>query len=161
MSRMCKELQIIKEKRRTQLKMDKIFEQTFHERDYPNGQWAGENQLNLINQLQSTNENHIEGLLVVKNPLPTQGTQVGFLVRDDSTRHGVMPQLLSLYSRARESQPRSPRAATTEAWAPTAHALQQDEPPKWEAHTPQLESSPHSLWGEEAPTAMKTRHSHR
>ena len=48
--------------------MDKIFEQTFHERDYPNGQWAGENQLNLINQLQSTNENHIEGLLVVKNP---------------------------------------------------------------------------------------------
>ena len=34
MSRMCKELQIRKEKRRAQLKMDKIFEQTFHKRDY-------------------------------------------------------------------------------------------------------------------------------
>ena len=28
---------------------------------------------------------------------------------------------------------------------PRAHALQQEEPPQWEAHVLQIESSPHSL----------------
>ena len=38
------------------------------------------------------------------------------------------PQLLSLCSRTREPQLLSPRATTTEAWAPRAYALQQEKP---------------------------------
>ena len=41
-----------------------------------------------------------------------------------------MPQLLSLRSRAREPQLLSLHAATTEARAPRARALQQDKPPQ-------------------------------
>ena len=35
-------------------------------------------------------------------------------------------------------------ATTTEACVPRAHAVQQEKPPQWEAHAPQLEKSPHS-----------------
>ena len=35
---------------------------------------------------------------------------------------------------------KSPPTTTTEA-----HALKEEKPPQWEAHAPQLESSPHSL----------------
>ena len=52
-----------------------------------------------------------------------------------------MPQ--SMCSRARESQLQSPIATTTEARVPRTCALQQEKPSQWEAHTPQLESSPH------------------
>ena len=40
------------------------------------------------------------------------------------------PQLLSLRSRAHEPQLLSPRATTTEAGAPRAHARQQEKPPQ-------------------------------
>ena len=36
----------------------------------------------------------------------------------------------------------NPQAMTTEAWAPRAHAWQQEKAPQGEAHTPQLESNP-------------------
>ena len=41
-----------------------------------------------------------------------------------------VPQLLSLCSRAREPQLLSPRATTTEARVPRAHAPQQEKPPQ-------------------------------
>ena len=41
-----------------------------------------------------------------------------------------VPQLLSLRSRAREPQLVSPRATTTEARVPRAHAPQQEKPPQ-------------------------------
>ena len=52
------------------------------------------------------------------------------------------PQLLSLHSRAREPQPLSSRAATTEARVPRAHALQQEKPPQGEACAPQGRVAP-------------------
>ena len=48
-----------------------------------------------------------------------------------------VPQLLSLCSRAHKPQLLSPRATTSEACAPRAHAPQQEKPPQWEAHAPQ------------------------
>ena len=66
--------------------------------------------------------------------LPMQGTRVRALLWEDPTCRGAIkpcaPQLLSLRSRAREPQLLSPRATTTEAHAPTAHALQQEKPPQ-------------------------------
>ena len=41
-----------------------------------------------------------------------------------------VPKLLNLRSRAREPQLLSPRATTTEAHAPRAHASQQEKPPQ-------------------------------
>ena len=64
--------------------------------------------------------------------LPMQGTRVRALVREDPTCCRAPkprePQLLSLRSRARETQLLSPRAATTEACTPRARALQQEKP---------------------------------
>ena len=40
--------------------------------------------------------------------------------------------------------------ATTKAHAPSAHGLQQEEPPQWEAHTLQLETGPHATKLEKA-----------
>ena len=85
--------------------------------------------------------------------LPMQGTRVRALVWEDPAccgatkpmRHNYwacalepmshnywacVPQLLRL------------RATTTEAWAPRAHAPQQEKPPQWEAHTPQRRVTP-------------------
>ena len=53
----------------------------------------------------------------------------------------------------------SPCAATTEAWAPRPPAPQREEPPQWEVHGPQLESSPCSPQLEKAHTATKTQSS--
>ena len=52
------------------------------------------------------------------------------------------PQLLSLRSRAHEPQLLSPRATTTEARTPRAHAPQQEKPLQWEAHAPQRRVAP-------------------
>ena len=52
------------------------------------------------------------------------------------------PRLLSLRSGAHEPQLLSPRATTTAARAPRAHALQQERPPQWEAHVPQRGVAP-------------------
>ena len=66
--------------------------------------------------------------------LPVQGTRVPALVWEDPTCRGAtkpqVPQLLSLHSRAREPQLLSPRATTTEAHVPRAHAPQQEKPPQ-------------------------------
>ena len=51
-------------------------------------------------------------------------------------------QLLSLRSRACEPQLLSPHAATTEARAPRACALQQEKPPQREARAPQPRVAP-------------------
>ena len=68
--------------------------------------------------------------------LPLQGTQVPFLVREDSTRRGAAePQLLSPSPGACELQLLKPEC-------PGACALQQERPPQQEAHT-QLERSLH------------------
>ena len=98
--------------------------------------------------------------------LPMQGTRVRSLVREDPTCHGATkparhncwacapepvhcnywahtPQLLKpVHSRACILQLLSPRAATTEAHAPRAHAPQQEKPPQWEAHAPQRRVTP-------------------
>ena len=56
-----------------------------------------------------------------------------------------MPQLLSLRSRAREPQPLSPCAATTEAPAPRAHALQRREATAMKSLHTATKSRPRSL----------------
>ena len=67
--------------------------------------------------------------------LPTQGTQVQSLVYKDSTCcGGTKPLCHNYWARVPATEPTHARA-----WAP------QDKPPQWEAHTPHLESSPHSL----------------
>ena len=52
------------------------------------------------------------------------------------------PQLLSLRSKAGEPKLLSPHAATTEARAPRACALQQEKPPQREVHSPQRRVAP-------------------
>ena len=52
------------------------------------------------------------------------------------------PQLLSLCSRACKPQLLSPRATTTEAHMPRAHALQQEKAPQWGARAPQQRVAP-------------------
>ena len=75
--------------------------------------------------------------------LPRQGTRVRALVQEDPTCCGAHePQLLSLCSRAREPQLLSPRATTTEAHVPRAHAPQQEKPPQWEARALQRRVAP-------------------
>ena len=54
------------------------------------------------------------------------------------------PQLLSLRSGAREPQLLSPRATTTDAHAPRAHALQREKPLQWEVCAPQRRVAPAS-----------------
>ena len=55
-----------------------------------------------------------------------QETQVQSLVREDSTCHQDAKPMYHNYC----------------AHQPRAGALQQEKPPQWEAHAPQLESSP-------------------
>ena len=65
-----------------------------------------------------------------------QGMWVRALDQEDPTCRGATkraPQLLSLRSRACEPQLLSPRATTTEACVPRAHAMQQEKPPQREA----------------------------
>ena len=67
--------------------------------------------------------------------LPMQETQVRSLIWEDPTCHGpTKPVHHNFWACALET-----RAATTKARAPRARALQQEQPPKWEAPTPQLE----------------------
>ena len=66
-----------------------------------------------------------------------------------------LPQLLSLCSRVQEPQPLSPHAVVPEAYVPRACAPQQGRRPQWEAHMPQLESSPCSLQLEKSPRSSE------
>ena len=74
------------------------------------------------------------GGAVVKNlPANTEDTGLSpgpgrYHVPQSNKTH--VPQLLSLRSRARKPQLLSTCAATTEARAPRAHALQQEKPPQ-------------------------------
>ena len=79
--------------------------------------------------------------------LPMQGSLVRSLVWEDS--HAVeqlSPRATTAKAHvlyAREPQLTSLCAATTEAWAPRACALQQEKSLQWEAREPRLDSSPH------------------
>ena len=74
------------------------------------------------------------GGAVVENPPANAGDTGSILGPGRShmpqSNEAHVPQLLSLSSRAREPQLLSPRAATTEARAPRAHAPQKDKPPQ-------------------------------
>ena len=63
-----------------------------------------------------------------------KGTQVQFLVQEDSTCHGATelrgPELLS------------PHTTTAEAWVTRACALQQVKPPQWETWAPREGDAP-------------------
>ena len=82
-----------------------------------------------------------------------QETRVQALVREDPTcrgatkpvRHNYWACALEPMSHnywAHEPQLLSPRATTTEASVPRAHALQQERPPQWEACTLQRRVAP-------------------
>ena len=94
-----------------------------------------------LTALQQTEVQGFPGGSVVKN-LPANARDLGSIpdpggcYRSQSS-WARAPQLLSLCSRAQEHQ-------NTAAHMPTARALQQEEPPQWEARAPQLERSPHS-----------------
>ena len=70
-----------------------------------------------------------------------QGAQIWSLVREDPTCRGATKPVRHNYW-ACEPQLLSPRAATTEARAPRAHAPQQEKPPQWEARAPQWRVAP-------------------
>ena len=75
-----------------------------------------------------------------------QGTWVQALVREDPTCRGATKPVRHNYwacaLELREPQLLSPRAATTEARAPRARALQQEKPLLWEACAPQRRVAP-------------------
>ena len=66
--------------------------------------------------------------------LAMQGTPIRCLVWDDLTCHRIT----------------KPFTTATEGCVPRAHAPQQEKPLQWEAHAPQLASSPYSLQLEKA-----------
>ena len=85
--------------------------------------------------------------------LPTQETRVRALVQEDPTcRRATKPVCHNYWACALEPashnywahvpQLLSPRATTTEAHVPSAHAPQQEKPPQWEAHAPQRRVAP-------------------
>ena len=81
------------------------------------------------------------GGLVVKNP-PANAGDMGLTPDPCATEWlSLVPQLLSMCSRAWELQLLSPQAATTEHCEPRTCALQKH-PPQWKAHAPESESSP-------------------
>ena len=94
--------------------------------------------------------------------LQIQATWVGSLVGEDCTCHGRLHMSWKNYcacapkplkpacSKACDPQLLGSCAATTEAHAPRTCVLQLEKPPWWEAHVPQLESSPHLLQVEKA-----------
>ena len=101
--------------------------------------------------------------------LPMQGTRVRALIQEDPTCRGATkpvlnlcsracePQLLSLCSTARKPQLLSPRATTTEARAPRAHAPQQREATAMRSPCTTMKSSPLSPQLEKA-CAWQRRH---
>ena len=73
--------------------------------------------------------------------LPMQRTRVRSLVREDPTCLGATKPVHHNYWACALGPPShncwSPRATTTEARVPRAHAPQQEKPPQWEARAPQ------------------------
>ena len=70
--------------------------------------------------------------------LPMQETRVRALVWEDPTYRGAAKPVCHNYW--------SLRATTTEAHMPIACALQQEKPPRWEAHAPQWRVAPGLPW---------------
>ena len=75
-----------------------------------------------------------------------QGTQVQSLVREDPTCRGATkPVRHNYWACALDPASHnywSPRATTTAARVPRAHAPQQEKPPQWEAQAPQRRVAP-------------------
>ena len=72
--------------------------------------------------------------------LPMQGTRVRALVQEDPTCHGATkPMHHNYWACAQE-----PTCTMTEAHVPRACALQQKNPPQWEARAPQRRVAPAS-----------------
>ena len=83
-----------------------------------------------------------------------QGTWVQSLVQEDPTWHGAAEPVCHNYWTLGALEPArrnywahmpqllSPRAATTEACAPRAHAPQQEKQPQWEGRAPQRRVAP-------------------
>ena len=78
----------------------------------------------------------------LRTHLPMQETQVRSLIWEDSTCCGATKPMCQKKKRERE---RESKPMCHNYWSPSAFALQQEEPPHWEVHTLQLESSPDSL----------------
>ena len=98
--------------------------------------------------------------------LPMQGTWVRSLVWEDPTCHGATKPMHHNYwacalELAREPQLLSPRATTTEAHMPRARALQQKQPPQWEACALQRIVAPLSATRESPHAALKTQSSQK
>ena len=63
-----------------------------------------------------------------------QETQVRSLVQEDPIRRRAAKPMSRIYGAcALEPELMNPRAATTEAHRPWAHAPQEEKPPQWEA----------------------------
>ena len=93
-----------------------------------------------------------------------QETLFRSLIWEDPTCHreAHASKLLSLCSRAQESQLLSQQATTTEVHVPKTCGLQQERPLQWEVHALQLPSSSYSPQLEKSPcAATKTQHSQK
>ena len=100
----------------------------------------------------------LPGGSVVKNPLPMQEPGVQSQVGEDPTCPGAAKAVCHNSGAC----VLEPGTTTAEPSCPAVHALQQEKPPPWEAHTPQCESSPRLPQLEKSPhTAVKTQHSHK
>ena len=104
----------------------------------------------VVQHLQPMNLNFIgrtsPGVQWVRICPPMQGTRVWSLVMEDPKCWGQLkPVSHNCWAHIVESPSRnywSPRAATDEACAPRACALQQEKPPRWEACAPQRRVAP-------------------
>ena len=86
---------------------------------------------------------------VVKNPPANEGDWGSCLAPGDPTCPGATKPLGHNYKACAQE----PRSRNYWSLRPRAHALQQERPPQWEALTPQLESSFHSLKLEKSPSS--------
>ena len=85
--------------------------------------------------------------------MPVRVTWVRSLVKADSTCHRAAKPMCHSY---RACAP-SPGATAIEPTCPEGSGPQQERPLLWEAHTPQLESGPHSLLLEKCPCSKQQR----
>ena len=115
--------------------------------------------LNNKKTTQLKHEHTIPGGAAVGSPPANEG---GHRFEPWSGKISHATRQLGLCATATEPACPSPRAVTTEAWAPRACTLQQEKPPQWEARAPLLERTPCSLQlGNSLRTATKTQHSQK
>ena len=101
----------------------------------------------------------------LRTRLPTQGTQVRALVREDPTCPGATkPVHHNYWACALELASHNYWAHMLQLLKPTcprARAPQQEEPPQWEDRAPQGRVAPLTATRESPHTAMKTQHSQK